>query len=240
MGHSRIGTLPRTRWWDEVVELLVKGVDVSQVADTTLWAAQKALATVVNDVGFREAMYLAAQLALAVRSKDAATHLAGVGVELGDGYSGVDVIAALSAALDRKMAGQGQRSDWGEIARETLVSAVCDYFSANGQSLFAATRSDLTAALAKSKHPPFASAVVDEAQDISVAHLRISPRWVLTSQTPFSSRATSASASFSNLSHGNPSAWTSADAPATCASTTARPTKSASKPTSCSAPSAST
>ena len=43
MGPSRIGTLPLTRWWDEVVDLIAHGANVSQVTDTTLWAAQKAL-----------------------------------------------------------------------------------------------------------------------------------------------------------------------------------------------------
>lgn len=85
MGHSRIGTLPRTREWDEVVDLLANGANVSQVADTTLWAAQKALRAVVNHAGFCEVMYLATQLALARRSKDAAEHFASVGVELKDG-----------------------------------------------------------------------------------------------------------------------------------------------------------
>jgi hypothetical protein len=51
MGPSRIGTLPRTRWWDEVVDLIAHRANVSQVTDTTLWAAQKALGT-VSDAGF--------------------------------------------------------------------------------------------------------------------------------------------------------------------------------------------
>jgi hypothetical protein len=54
-------------------------------------------------------------------------------------------------------------------------------------------------------------------------------------RTPFSSPATSASASSSSRSLGNPLAWTSGGAPAACASTTAPPTKFASKPTACSA-----
>lgn len=71
MGHSRIGTLPQTRWWDEIVDLIATGANVQNVADTMLRAAQKALGTVVNDAGFREAMYLAVQLALAGREKNA-------------------------------------------------------------------------------------------------------------------------------------------------------------------------
>jgi hypothetical protein len=63
--------------------------------------AGKALGTVVNDAGFREAMDLVAQPALAGRSKDAAEHLASVGVDLKDGHSAADLVSALTAALDR-------------------------------------------------------------------------------------------------------------------------------------------
>ena len=147
MGHSRIGTLPRTRRWDEVVELIATGADASTVADTTLWAAQKALGVVQDDPGFREAMFLMVQLALAGSQKDAVEHLAGVGVEMEGGFSAADLAAAISAAIDRKMAARGQRQDWGEISRESLVSAACAYVAESGQMLFEAERSDLTANL---------------------------------------------------------------------------------------------
>ncbi len=57
MGHSRIGTLPRIRRWDEVVEMIATGADASTVADTTLWAAQKALGMVQNDPGFERRFF---------------------------------------------------------------------------------------------------------------------------------------------------------------------------------------
>lgn len=123
MGHSRIGTLPRTREWNAVVDYIANGANVPQVAEKTLLAAQKALMTTKGDPGFREAVYLLAQLALAGKSKDAAAHLEALGVELKDGYSPADLVTALSAAVDRRMEGRGQRKDWGEMARGALVAA---------------------------------------------------------------------------------------------------------------------
>lgn len=147
MGHSRIGTLPATHRWDEVVDFISNGADVSKVAERTLWASEKALSTTKNDVGFREAMHLLVQLALAGKSADAVEHLAGVGVEFGNSFSGADLAAAVSSALDRRMEGKGNRSDWGEMARGALVSTISELLAGKGDTLFAASRADLTAEL---------------------------------------------------------------------------------------------
>ena len=148
MGHMRLGTLPATQPWKDVVRLITDGADVAEVAEATLRAAQRALGTVENDAGFREAVHLMVQLAVAGATKDAAGHLAGVGVELGEGGSVAEVAAALTEALDRKMDGRGRRSDWGEMARGALVATMSEYLTAKGAPLFEARREDLTAALA--------------------------------------------------------------------------------------------
>jgi len=46
MGHVRLGELPRTRKWDQVVELIKSDGDAAQIAGAALDAA---------DAGFREA-----------------------------------------------------------------------------------------------------------------------------------------------------------------------------------------
>ena len=92
----------------------------------------------------------------------------------------------------------------------------------------------LASALSKGKHPPFDFAVVDEAQDISVAASAFLLRagWRV-GPMPFSSLAISVNGYSSSPSPGNPSAWTSAGDPTRCASTTARPTKSGCKRIDC-------
>jgi hypothetical protein len=147
MGHSRIGTLPKTREWREVVDFIANGANVAAVADKALVAAQKALLTTKGDLGFREAVHLLAQLGAAARSEDPAAHLEGLGVELRDGYSAVDLVTALSAAVDRRMEGRGQRSDWGEMAKGALVTAVTESMRHTEARLFDPTRQDLNADL---------------------------------------------------------------------------------------------
>jgi hypothetical protein len=148
VGHMKLGPLPATRPWKEVVRQIADGADVPQVAEATLRAAQRALGTVEGDAGFREAVYLMAELAVAGTTVDAAEHLAGIGVEIGDSGSPAEVGAAVSEALDRRMEGKGERSDWGEMARSALVSTVIEYLTSQGASLFEASRADLTGTLA--------------------------------------------------------------------------------------------
>ena len=76
------------------------------------------------------------------------------------------------------------------------------------------------------RHPPFDFVVVDEAQDLSVAQLRFLAALGGNGRTACSSRAISASASFSSHSPGNRWASISAAARAPCTSTTARRTRS--------------
>ena len=42
MGHIRLGQLPRSRKWRDVVELVAAGADVAQVASATINAADEA------------------------------------------------------------------------------------------------------------------------------------------------------------------------------------------------------
>jgi hypothetical protein len=65
MGHSRIGTLPATRKWKDVILLIGSGGNEAQVADAVMEATGKTFSRVRDDAGFREAMGLILQLALA-------------------------------------------------------------------------------------------------------------------------------------------------------------------------------
>ena len=56
MGHIRIGTLPATRRWEDVIGLVAEGAEVSRVTGATAHAWQLAFDKVRNDVGFREAV----------------------------------------------------------------------------------------------------------------------------------------------------------------------------------------
>jgi len=148
MGHVRLGSLPRSRAWKEVVGLITAGADVSQIANATIRAADKAFSFVLNDEGFTEAVWLMTQLAIAAKKDNFNDHLQSVGINLPEDTSLPDVAAAVAEAMDRKLESNGSRSDLGEMSQRALVGALVEHISPKLPSLFAPDASDVQAALA--------------------------------------------------------------------------------------------
>ncbi len=148
MGHVRLGVLPRTKAWKEVVELIAAGADVSQIANATITAAEKAFSFVMDDVGYTEAVWLMTQMAIAAKKPDIHQHLAQAGIHLPSDPSLIDVTTAITEALDRRVEGNGQRSDLGGIANRAIVGAVNDVLAPKLHSLFSSDSDTMRAALA--------------------------------------------------------------------------------------------
>ena len=51
MGHTRLGTLPATRSWNEVIGLISEGANAARIAEATANAWRLAFAKVQGDVG---------------------------------------------------------------------------------------------------------------------------------------------------------------------------------------------
>jgi hypothetical protein len=156
MGHSRIGTLPATRKWKEVVSLIANGADEARIAEAVMMAAAKMLARVRDDAGFREAMRLVMQLALAGSSPNPGIELAAAGLALSENSSQVDMVVAIGDEYDRRIEATRQRSDFSEIAQSALVGAVTALFNKKEpqqQSLFESSRADVVSAIRQLKQP---------------------------------------------------------------------------------------
>ena len=147
MGHVRLGTLPRTREWKEVVRLIADGFDVSQVADATLQAADKALDRMVDDPGFNEAVWLLTQLGIAAKKDNPTGHLESVGLKLSANTSIAEVASAIRTALDQQMSICGRNSDIGQIASNALVSAITSHLDTKLGGLFEASSTEVHDAL---------------------------------------------------------------------------------------------
>ena len=137
MGHVRLGSLPRSRAWKEVVGLITAGADVSQIANATIRAADKAFTFVLNDEGFTEAVWLMTQLAIAAKKENLGGHLQSLGVNLPQDTSLTDLAAAVSEALDNKFDSNGGRSDLGEMSQRASVGALVEHISPQLPYLFA-------------------------------------------------------------------------------------------------------
>ena len=124
MGHIRLGQLPRTRKWRDVVELVAVGADVSQVANATIRAADSAFSFVNNATGYNQEEWLMTQLGLAAGEKDPLKYLRSQGIDIPDNTSLPGVAAAITQALDNHSDSNGGHSALGELSQRALVDAV--------------------------------------------------------------------------------------------------------------------
>jgi hypothetical protein len=149
MGHTRLGELPRTRAWQEVVALLAGGACVSQVANATIVAAEKGLNLATADSGLIEAMYLLMQLPLAARSPDGfANALRKVGLDVPDDPSVMDVVGGFSEAVDRRLTNGGRR-DLGEMAQMAACETIASVVGERTNGLFGARTVDVRSEFAR-------------------------------------------------------------------------------------------
>lgn len=129
MGHNRLGSLPDTRPWRQVVEHLAGGASVAAVAGATSAAAVAGLDRGRNDAGVAHVVYLLARTALAARDDAFSAALGAVGIHTPPDPGLYDLTAAFHAAVRAWAAAKpGRLSDLGEMATmaaaETLTAVV--------------------------------------------------------------------------------------------------------------------
>lgn len=128
MGHVRLGKLPRTKKWQQVVDLVAEGGDLGQVAAASAEAVESGLRAASRDPTFVHAFWLLTQLPLAARKQDFAAELRALGLDIKSKPTLLELVGAFSRAIDKRIEGSGGRTDLGEIAQlsaaETLTSLV--------------------------------------------------------------------------------------------------------------------
>lgn len=126
MGHVRLRTLPRSKLWREVVELVSAGASVSEVAAASATAAKRALAQAGSDPEFLFVARLLVELPLAARGPGYSKALRELGLDPTSIGSVPSLLTTVSEAVDGHVAVSGNRSDLGEMARAALVEALSD------------------------------------------------------------------------------------------------------------------
>ncbi len=117
MGHLRLGRLPRTQQWKEVIALLSVESDASQVAETTLRAAESGFNKLADDAGFRYVVWLLTQLPIAAREDDFAAALRRRGLRVSERPDLLDIVGALTEAVDKRLRDSRARTDLSDIAQ---------------------------------------------------------------------------------------------------------------------------
>jgi hypothetical protein len=139
LGHDRLGRLPRTKAWQQVVDLIGSDVNVAQLAAATLNASRAGLEEAANDRGLVFSVWLLTQLPLAARERDFAAALRRIGVKVSDQPDVFELVAGFTEAVDSHLLRRGGRSDLGELAQLAAAELLAAVAGRRSNTLFGIT-----------------------------------------------------------------------------------------------------
>src|SRR5262245_17829831 len=110
MGHTRLGTVPKTQQWKDIIGLfagtalpggMASPANITAIAARTLDATEEGLERAVADPGVRYTFFLITQVALASRTTEWENKLRKFGVEITPDSTVFDLACQLHDAIDR-------------------------------------------------------------------------------------------------------------------------------------------
>lgn len=158
MGHTRLGAVPKTRKWNELVEQIAglnlagdvasAAADVYAIAARTLKATQRGLDKASDDPGVRYTFFLLTQVALASRTSDWQSALGEHGIHLSDDSTVFDFTAEVQDAIDRYVSqNPSGATDLSEIAQQSAGEAITSLAGLRTVSLFGGSSADVQNAI---------------------------------------------------------------------------------------------
>ena len=149
MGHIRLGRLPRTRKWQEVVGLIDAGTDTAGIAAATLDASRRGLEESARDSALVHSFWLLTQLPLCARRPDFVEELSKVGVSVAPEPTLMELVGGFSDAVDAHVYRTGRRTDLGEMAQMGAAESLTSVLRERTTTLFGSTPKDLRRELAQ-------------------------------------------------------------------------------------------
>jgi len=147
MGHIRLGRLPRTVKWNQVVSLIDSGASTADIALVALDASRKGLQTASKDPTLVYSIWLLTQIPLAAKGQDFSEELRQRGLEVSTQPSLMEVVGAFTVAVDAYTSAIGKKSDLGEMAQLAAVESLTKLVGGKTRTLFGATPEDVQRAV---------------------------------------------------------------------------------------------
>jgi hypothetical protein len=135
MGHHLLGTLPTTKKWRAVIELISGGAEVDDIAAATSRAAESSMIDAVNDPAFKQGFWLLTQIPQAAPAEDFALALRNLGLEVSDKPTLVEICMAMMISIEQAVPA-ARRTDAGEMAQLSSVESLSAVASREMGSLF--------------------------------------------------------------------------------------------------------
>jgi len=172
MGHIRLGRLPATKRWQQVVALLAQGAPTEKVAGASAQAAEYALEHARKDPALLQSFWFLTQIPLAARSVDYDGSLRRLGLSVGHRPSLIEIVSALTSAVNLHVERSGGRTDLGELAQNAAADSLAAVAGSDLPSLFGPTPEDTRLAISKLAAPDrFAQLARDFFARLTYRHL---------------------------------------------------------------------
>ena len=143
MGHIRLGPLPRSREWIQVLDLIGGGAGTPKVAAATMEASQEGLLDAAKDPGLVQAVWLLTQLPIVARTEDFVGGLRKLGLHVSDSPGLLEIVGAFTGAVDAHLRRSGGRTDLGEMAQMAAAEALTALGTTKTTNLFGTTPADV-------------------------------------------------------------------------------------------------
>lgn len=144
MGHLRLGRLPKTRRWGEVVELLDSSPgDTAAVAGAVIEAADHRLRALASDPSLTYCFWLLTRITWASRGRTFVDELADAGIEVAPDESALTFISRVTDRARAELSQYPESGPFSELASLALRRALSETVGQQGPSLFASSLEDL-------------------------------------------------------------------------------------------------
>lgn len=149
MGHIRLGRLPTSRSWRQVVGLMNQSVDVPAISAAVAAAAESELIAARGDPVLGHTLWLLTQLPQAARSERFEVELSALGFSPGSEQSLLNIVTGFSQAVDSQISDTADRTDLGELAKQAASESLSTLVGLQLPSLFGQSPDDLRIEVAK-------------------------------------------------------------------------------------------
>jgi hypothetical protein len=153
LGHIHLGTLPRSKSWRQVVDLIDARASVDDVAAAAAVAAERELKRAAEDDVYVEAVRLLAAVPQAALQSDFRAALAAAGLDVPARPGLLDLVGALGERLDAESRRRGWGTDFGELTRRALLTTMLRHVGDALPGLLEATPEDVQAAASRLGQP---------------------------------------------------------------------------------------
>lgn len=142
MGHIRLGQLPRTRRWADVIAAMGAG-DVGEVGSAIARAADARLARLGSDPGIAYLYWLLTRLTWHARSADYLGALRADGIDLGDRIDGLVFLGKLRQVAEGGLRERSTPNGFSLIALRAFNEAVARSVQERANTLFGISGEDV-------------------------------------------------------------------------------------------------